>query len=284
MRESARWRATLFRVEQINTLGIYLLGKWMDSTFLHARRPMKENIGGWQAGRAILAIFIEGDVKPKLNESAPAARRLLNEFDRALTDFAADEGFVLPDDRVQQFNAAWGQFESAVQLDLSRQPIYYVTQKGIYATYDLVNGAQFAFAEQVFNAISEEARIDMNQAGRCLAFGIWSGCGFHALRATEKVLREYYEAVTKRPAGKMTMAPLIDKLREAGGDAKTLAVLDQLRDLHRNPMNHPEVFLDDAEAMELFNICLAAISACARQTLKARSTAGTKSQNGPELR
>jgi hypothetical protein len=102
----------------------------MDSTFLHARLPLKQNINAWQAGRAILAILIEGAIKPKLNESAPAATRLLAEFDRALADYSADPEFVLPDERVQEFNAAWGTFENAVQLDLGRQPIYTLLKRG----------------------------------------------------------------------------------------------------------------------------------------------------------
>src|SRR5262245_19607282 len=219
----------------------------MDSVFLHARAPVKQTIQGWETLRSILSILMDGSAKLKLNESAPAARRLLGEVESVLADYSLNPDFVLSDDRVNAFNSAWGVFEQAVQLDFGRAPVYLVTQKGIYGTYDLVNGAEFVFVAEVFSAISDEARGDFNQAGRCLAFGIWTACGFHALRATEKVLREYYEALVEKPPGKMTMAPLIEELRKAGGDAKTLAVLDQIRDLHRNPMNHPEVFLSHAE-------------------------------------
>jgi hypothetical protein len=55
-------------------------------------------------------------------------------------------------------------------------------------------------------------------------------------------------------------------------------VFDQLRDLHRNPLDHPEVFLEKPEAMELFSICTCAISAAARQIGKLQST---RADDGP---
>jgi hypothetical protein len=64
------------------------------------------------------------------------------------------------------------------------------------------------------------------------------------------------------------MAAVINALRASGkGDDKTLATLDQLRDLHRNPIGHPDVFLESGEAYELFNICITAISSMARQMI-----------------
>jgi hypothetical protein len=105
----------------------------------------------------------------------------------------------------------------------------------------------------------------LNQAGRCLAFGISTASGYHALRAVEKVLREYYESLVKKPADDIRMKQAIDELTKAGPDRKTMAALDQLRDLHRNPIDHPEEFLESAEALELFNAATVAISKMARQ-------------------
>lgn len=265
-------------MEQINAYGFYLLGKWLDSTFLSATWPIKDNFRAWHAARGVLSMLLEGDVKVRLNESAPAGRRLLAEIDGVLTDFAANPELMLAEDRVRSFHAAWGAFEQAVQVDLSRAPIYFVTTKGIYATDFLINGAEFAFVPEVYEAISPAARADINQAGRCLAFGTWTASGFHALRATEKVLREYYEVTLNQPGANVMMARAIDELRRAGAEAKTLAALDQLRDLHRNPLSHPEVFLTKAEAMELFNICIGAISASARQIITTRAAAAPPAQ------
>lgn len=45
---------------------------------------------------------------------------------------------------------------------------------------------------------------------------------------------------------------------------KILNILDQIRDLHRNPLAH-EVFLEMDEAVELFDTAKSAITAMARK-------------------
>jgi len=72
------------------------------------------------------------------------------------------------------------------------------------------------------------------------------------------------------------MGPCIDGLKGAGADEKTVAVLDQIRSLHRNPLMHPEVFLTADEGLRLFDIAKSAISAMADQ-IKQLSV-GTTSQ------
>jgi len=257
-------------MEQVNTFALFLLGKWLDNTFLGAKLPIQQNVNAWQTARAILEILINGDAKLKLNESAQAAVVLRNAIDHALNLFQENPDAVLDDQQVTTFNAAWFAFEQALNLDLGRAPTYFVTPKGIFATPALINSAENALVAEVASAISDAAKQDLNQAGRCLAFSLSTASGYHALRATEKVLREYYELVLKKDTGSLRMKQAIDELAKAGGDAKTLAVLDQLRNLHRNPLDHPEVFLDPSEAMELFNICAGAISAMARQIVKLR--------------
>lgn len=123
---------------------------------------------------------------------------------------------------------------------------------------------------------------DLNQSGACLAFGMATASGYHAVRSVERVLRAYYVALTgldhirsndpkksPRPIGKCNMSTITVALRSSEqGDPKTLAVLDQIRELHRNPLGHPDTFLEVTEAMELFNVCTSAISAMARQLLQ----------------
>ena len=49
-----------------------------------------------------------------------------------------------------------------------------------------IDYAQLALSEDVFSEISDPAKEDVKQAGRCLAFGIWTASAYHGLRATEK--------------------------------------------------------------------------------------------------
>lgn len=252
-------------MEQVNSFALFLLGKWLDSIFLHAKLPLNTNVGAWHQSRAMLDILITGDAKLKLNESAAAARSLKALIEQVLEIHASNPEAVLTELQVGNFNSAWLSFEQALALDLGRAPVYFVTPKGIYATPSLINSAEAALVDEVAGIISDAAKRDLNQAGRCLAFNLSTAAGYHALRATEKVLREYYTFVLHKPAEQVRMKQAIDELIKAKAEPKTLAVIDQLRSLHRNPIDHPEVFLEPAEAMELFSICTSAISAMARQ-------------------
>ena len=50
-------------------------------------------------------------------------------------------------------------------------------------------------------------------------------------------------------------------LRNCGADAKVLAILEQIKDLHRNPVIHPEVELSNDDAQSLIGIMDSAITA-----------------------
>ncbi len=80
----------------------------------------------------------------------------------------------------------------------------------------------------------------------------------------------------------MTVEPLADRIRipapqksmelpevkvfkKAGADPKVIQVLDQIRDLHRNPLMHPQEFLSMKEAVGLFDIAKSAIASLAEE-------------------
>ena len=166
------------------------------------------------------------------------------------------------------------EFETILAAELQALDTYFISQKGIYSTPDLIESADKALDETVRKTISTEALKDFGQAGRCLAFDLPTAAGFHAMRATESVLRQYHRAITKPPSILITpdMATCINELRKAGADQKTLAVLDQIRELHRNTIMHPEVFLGPSEGLRLFDIAKSAISAMADQISAIRTS------------
>jgi hypothetical protein len=217
--------------------------------------------------------LIEGQAKVRLKESAESAQALLQRIDSILALHQQNADVILTDEQVNEFNGSWGKFENDLQLDLTRAPIFFVKRKGIYETPPLINSAEYALVDDVRREVSPEAKRDLNQAGRCLAFELATASGYHALRAVEKVSRDYLSAVTGKPLEKANLKGVIDGLRGSGkADVKTMAVLDQIRDLHRNPIDHPELFLELPEAMELFDICKSAISVMARQMMKLKAT------------
>ena len=84
------------------------------------------------------------------------------------------------------------------------------------------------------------------EAGKSLAFELPTAAGFHIFRATESVLRRYYDHVTsgKVPPKVRSIAIYVRQLRIAKcAEEIILATLEQMAKLHRNPLIHPEVAL-----------------------------------------
>lgn len=162
-------------------------------------------------------------------------------------------------------------FETVLANELPGLDIYHVSSVGIYSTPALIENAELAILEglsqECQGIVSESAKKDFNQAGRCLAFELPTAAGFHTMRSVEAVLRDYWILVKKPASGTKPpeMAQCINELRASGEDAKLMDILDHIRDLHRNTLMHPQAFLQMTEALRLFDISKSAISAMAER-------------------
>ena len=171
-------------------------------------------------------------------------------------------------EQVSDMKRAVNNFEIVLSNDCPNLDIYSVAAKGIYSTPALLEQADVAIKSVLSveeqGEISEDAYRDFREAGRCLALELSTASGFHVARSVESVVRRYWSKVTKKdPSRAPSLASCIEQLRKAQEDAKVLDVLDHFRDLHRNTLMHPEVFLGAHEAMRLFDIAKSAISAIA---------------------
>jgi hypothetical protein len=154
--------------------------------------------------------------------------------------------------------------ETVLSAELAQLDIYLVPQKGIYSTNELIERCENLFPEEVRKWMTAEAVRDIHEAGRCLAFNVPTAGAFHITRAVEAVMARYWEYVTGRKKeelkdGQRTMGSLIRALTEEKVDAKILAVLDQIRELHRNPTMHPDSFFTEGEVLALLGVAQSAI-------------------------
>ncbi|MBI4295037.1 MAG: hypothetical protein HY669_02595 [Chloroflexi bacterium] len=153
------------------------------------------------------------------------------------------------------------EFETLLNNELQRADIYAISQKGIYSTPDLIEKAIIHFPQDVRRNLSAQIVSDINAAGRCLAFDLPTASGFHIMRATEGVIIKYYTYfVKKKPKGR-NWGTYVRELKDTDADQKVVAVIDQIRELHRNPTVHPEVVLSEDAATGLFAIAHSAIVA-----------------------
>lgn len=154
-------------------------------------------------------------------------------------------------------------FETVLGAELQTLATYHVSQKGAYYTPDLIERAEKMFPENIRIRLSGETVEEIRQSSRCLAFDNATASGFHIMRATEAVMHEYYVAVCKPdPAAKLgSWGEYIKKLRESGDvqAQEVVAIVQQVKDQHRNLIMHPEVVLSPDEAFTLFEIAQGAI-------------------------
>jgi hypothetical protein len=154
-------------------------------------------------------------------------------------------------------------FEPVLRADLSVADAYFVTRKGAFDSLVLIFNAEELFPAAMASKVPDAVR-EVREAGKCLAFEVCTAAGVHVLRALEIVLKAYFRAVTNgEPLPKnRNLGTYIRKLEELKvGGPKVLAVLRQIKDLHRNPLMHPEETLDKEAAISLFGIVISAIGA-----------------------
>jgi hypothetical protein len=249
-------------MQRVNTFSFYLLGKWLDSCFLSARLPLKSNIGAFYSALALVDLLQRGDVDFKLDESWPAASQLRGEIADVIAQYMADSEATLPIEKLERFNAAFSNFEQAFNLELGRAPIFWVTPKGVFETRKLmVDGA--AVYEGYRDRIPQKAIDDTNDAGRCLAFALPTAAAFHIARATESVMVRYMEVLQcpQIAVNSRSWGAYIKALATAKANERVVEHLRQLKNLHRNPLMHPEVRLHLPEAISLWSMCVSAIQA-----------------------
>jgi len=117
--------------------------------------------------------------------------------------------------------------------------------------------------ESILKKISNEIVEEIRQSGRCLAFDVATASAFHIMRATESVIHKYYLQVCKpEPEKKLANWGLyIAKLSQSQDPRvkEVVALLQQIKDRHRNLIMHPEIVLNPDEAFTLFEIAQSAI-------------------------
>jgi len=140
-----------------------------------------------------------------------------------------------------------GNFEPVLLAELQIADLYVVTRRGGYNTTDLAENGAVIFPPDLPEKVPD-AVDDAKQAGRCIAFNLPTAAAFHMHRANEAVLHRYYAAVApkKAPPVNKPMEVWIKALEdEPNHDKKVVSALRDLKDLHRNPVLHPQQSLDD---------------------------------------
>lgn len=231
----------------------------------------------WRARMQLKKLLDSSDVT--LSVARPAAERLMTAsgaiWNRMMTSIttASEAEPAVPMEPISWSEAnavqnALRDFEAVLAADLQEMPTYHVSKKAIFSTADLIERADAIFDPDL--ALSVDARADVRQAGRCLAFELWTATGFHVFRATETMILEYYVALTKgkKPLkdGQRNWGNYIKLIETEGADKKLVDYLTYFKNNHRNPVIHPNITLDKNEAIAIFHALPNAVVPLAKAT------------------
>lgn len=170
---------------------------------------------------------------------------------------AADDGAALLDWMdVYHITAALTAFEAVLQAELALSPLYVVGQKAGYDTSTLIETGVACFPAEIINKVPE-AIYDLQQGTRCVAFELNTAAGFHLHRASEAVIRRYWDVVSNgadRPS-RGNMGDYFNQMKQNNyGDEIVRGALEHLVKFHRNPLIHPEQNIETSDhAIALMN-------------------------------
>ena len=266
-------------VEKLNLNFFYQLGaqlRLLSTTFAEPGNAFRALI--WQRAMQIAGgIHVLVTAYPALSVCTIAANDLLSRInvindwannatkdDWNKPDLTVDNLFI---EVVQQART----FETVLTNELPTLEVYHTTEKGNYNTKHLITQAEKILPDSLLTRIDDKVKEDIKCSAMCFVFDNFTAAGFHILRATEAVLKQYYLAICKpdplpKKFSSMGWADYIGELYKSTDPQvkKMVAVLQQIKDLDRNLIAHPEIFLSEDDAHILFEAGKYAIMQMAR--------------------
>jgi hypothetical protein len=253
---------------RVNVYGFYNLGKQL-SSLATINEPV-------DVGSLLLPLFAARlEVRVLMIQSyvpIKTARREAQNLINSISSIIPQEDFSgginldlarrLEPSEVLSLKNCLTRFETVLSEELAIANTYSVAARGIYNISDLIDNADMVLSTDLREILPDKAKYDLRQGGRCLAFDIPTAAAFHTLRAAEAVIKQYWESLEgkKWPYRQRDWGRYIEHLEKAGAPPKITTALNQIREIHRNPLMHPEDSLDLDQAMSLFGMANGVIS------------------------
>lgn len=214
------------------------------------------------------------DALPKRLESAGlrVTRRLTRELGggellaELRSQVVKDAEATLTEDDCEKLRVMMRTVRATAMAESNGLFAYVVSEKRLEIS-KLIDDPGALFSPGIYASLPAQARLDMAEACKCIAFERPTAAAFHLMRAIEECLREYYLATVKRKRLKVLLwKAMTDQLasRHAPPPAVLLAQLDNIRANFRNPTQHPDAVYDIHEAQDLAFLTFDAIARLTR--------------------
>jgi len=247
-------------MNKFSAYGFYLFGQ---SLFPLTTLPVSEPIQNWYPTIKNAVSWIEN------TRNNPIFKLTTSEAQAAFLSKMLSDLLDLPSDTVTTsemaglIGASVYNFQATLQAELGQAGTFFVSPKGAYSTLALVENGELLLPESTRNLLTKEAIDDMRNGARCMAFELPTAAAFHFLRAVEAALHQHYDALSNgapRPA-RGAMGIYINEIIALNAQQELVAVLKQIKDLHRNPIMHPDAVVTMEEVQIIVGIAQSAIFA-----------------------
>ena len=163
-------------------------------------------------------------------------------------------------------------FQTILIRECPTLPVFFIPQKGLHRTADLIDRGELDFPEALRKSIPSQAIDEIRQGGKAFALDMFTAFAFHAMRAAEIVmlvlLRDYYNQTLKE--SDRNWGNYIRVIKDNGGDPELVRYLNEMARIERNEGIHPTKLLNEEEADMRYTVAKGAIMAMIRD-LKNRS-------------
>lgn len=200
----------------------------------------------------------------EMKNTAIAAKNLLQSLDKVFPHDVEqlkklDIAQTISADQAKEIGLNGTRFDHALATELAHIPHFMILNKGIYSVDALIETPLTVFPEFIISELSEYAKQDIIAYCKAYAFELATAAGFHIARATEAVLKQYVTAFAGNLPKGRDWGKYVAELNTNGADKRITNAIDRLRELHRNPLMHPDDTLTMAEADMLAGMCRALI-------------------------
>lgn len=264
--EGSRRKDNGATMKSIDQYKMYELGGRLQHVKDVARR---ENASAWDQVFALMSAkssvveLLEGEAMEIsfCRDAASELTRLMDACLNALGGSKVNEKEPLEDWQIYQVAKQIDIFEHQLNAEMKRIAAYAVPKRGIFDTERLVSAAEASIPEQLRQVMPEMASTEFRASGRCLAFGLYSASGFHAMRAVETLLRAYHKLFVTTEKSPKTMGEMAKELEDLakgsratnGPSVEVVRLLKDVTKFDRNPLMHPNAVLGETDATLLFN-------------------------------
>lgn len=196
-----------------------------------------------------------------LPDTAQKIKELIAQVDSLVP---RDPQQVVPNRNVAQemslINRFINEFFISLRDELKRKFVLCVEDQRCLSAYTLMENIESCFHQKSWTRMGDDAKREFGESGKCLALERYTGAGFHSLRGVECVIRQWILEVTGSLPRKRDWGHYVEVLKQNNADAGLTAVLDNIRSLERNPLMHPEDWLDVDDSVGIFNLSHTAVA------------------------